>query len=532
MIRLRKMKKFLPLLIISLVLCSSCNDFLDELPDNRTDVDNSDKIAKILVSAYPETSHTLIAEMYSDNIDDYKGPTNSLSDRFIEQVAMWKDVTELDNEDPQNVWTAHYQAIANANQALAAIEALGETEDILQYKGEALLARAYNHFILVNLFCLHYNKQTGNNDPGIPYIKETEKELHPKYDRGTVAKVYELIEKDLEDGLPLITDNYEVPKYHFNQNAAYAFATRFYLYYEKYDKVIEYAGKIFGSNPSALMRDWAARNQNTYDNDVYTEDYINAAHRCNFLLIASSSVCGAAFGPYTTWKRFAHTLVLARYETIAASAPWGSLGYYEPVYSYGASGGEYSFTTVAKIPYIFEYTDPVAGIGFNRTVFPVFQAEEALLNRAEAYALTGKYNEAVADLVTWQNSRIRSGATMTLENIHDFFSQRNYYTPTNPTNKHRLNPLISTAITDPVQESLIHCILFVRRIHTLFEGLRWFDVKRYGITIYRRQISNVMAQGMPASVEKVYDSLTVNDPRRAMQLPQDVIVAGLDSNPR
>jgi hypothetical protein len=72
----------------------------------------------------------------------------------------------------------------------------------------------------------------------------------------------------------------------------------------------------------------------------------------------------------------------------------------------------------------------------------------------------------------------------------------------------------------------------VRRIHTIFEGLRLFDVKRYGITIYRRQISNVAAQGSPASIEKVYDSLTVNDPRRAMQLPQDVISAGLDPNPR
>jgi tetratricopeptide (TPR) repeat protein len=530
------MKKFLLLLIISLVFCTSCNDFLDELPDNRTEVDNTDKIAKILVSAYPDNSHTLIAEMYSDNIDDYKGQTNSLSDRFIEQVATWQDVTELDNEDPQSVWTAHYHAIANANQALEAIEELGTTEDILRYKGEALVARAYNHFILVNLFCLHYNKRTSNSDMGVPYIKEVEKELSPEYERGTVAKVYELIEKDLEEGIPLISDDYKVPKYHFNQNAAYAFATRFYLYYEKYDKVIEYADKIFGSNPSTFMRDWATISQSTYDFEVYSEDYINISHRCNFLLMTGASSCGAAFGPYTVWKRFAHTPLISQSETLEATGPWGTYSgstYYYSIPTYGASGGEYSFSTVAKIPYIFEYTDPVAGIGLRRTVFPTLQAEEALLNRAEAYALTGRYDDAVADLVTWQKSRIKTGATMTLGSIHDFFSNVDYYTPRNPTNKHKLNPLISTSITTtPAQESLIHCILFVRRIHTLFEGLRWFDVKRYGITIYRRQISNVVAAGSPASVEKVYDSLTVNDPRRAMQLPQDVIVAGLEANPR
>jgi tetratricopeptide (TPR) repeat protein len=532
--KFRKMKKFLSLLIISLIF-ASCNKFLDELPDNRAEVDNSDEIAKLLVSAYPENSHTLIAEMYSDNIDDYKGPTNSLSDRFIEQVATWQDVTETDNEDPASVWESHYAAIANANQALAAIEELGEPEELLPYKGEALVARAYSHFILVNLFCLQYNKTTSGEDLGIPYMDRAETELAPKYERGTVAGVYESIEKDLEEGLPLVKDVHNVPKYHFNRNAAYTFASRFYLFYEKYDKVIECANTVFGATPTTLMRNWATISQQTYDFNVYAEDYINASHKCNFLLTTGYSNCGLAFGPWTVWKRFSHTRVISNYETLQARAPWGAYNtntYHYTVKMYGSTGGEYSFATIAKIPYMFEYTDPVAQIGYRRSIFPVLQAEEALLNRAEAYALTKRYDEAVADLVTWQNSRIKSGTTLTLANIHDFFRNVNYYAPKNPTNKHKLNPLISTPITDSIQENLIHCILFVRRIHTIFEGLRLFDVKRYGITIYRRQISNSVAQGEPASVEKVYDSLTVKDPRRAMQLPPDVISAGLKPNPR
>ena len=47
----------------------------------------------------------------------------------------------------------------------------------------------------------------------------------PKYTRGTLAEVYSKIDADLIEGLPLITDEfYSVPKYHFNQKAAYAFA--------------------------------------------------------------------------------------------------------------------------------------------------------------------------------------------------------------------------------------------------------------------------------------------------------------------
>jgi hypothetical protein len=91
------------------------------------------------------------------------------------------------------------------------------------------------------------------------------------------------------------------------------------------------------------------------------------------------------------------------------------------------------------------------------------------------------------------------------------------------TPKKRLNP--DFYIEAGEQESLIHCVLHIRRILTRSEGLRWFDIKRYGIEIYRRSITlnnDVVA----------LDFLSVNDPRRAMQLPMDVINAGLPANPR
>ena len=40
------------------------------------------------------------------------------------------------------------------------------------------------------------------------------------------------------------------------------------------------------------------------------------------------------------------------------------------------------------------------------------------------------------------------------------------------------------------QENVIHCILHARRLTTLHEGLRWQDIKRYGITIYRRLMND------------------------------------------
>ena len=54
-------------------LTSSCSNFLDELPDNRTDLNTEQSIAKLLVSAYPITSFAMIGEMTSDNTDNNGG---------------------------------------------------------------------------------------------------------------------------------------------------------------------------------------------------------------------------------------------------------------------------------------------------------------------------------------------------------------------------------------------------------------------------------------------------------------------------
>lgn len=84
--------------------------------------------------------------------------------------------------------------------------------------------------------------------------------------------------------------------------------------------------------------------------------------------------------------------------------------------------------------------------------------------------------------------------------------------------KKQLNPII--AFVDTKQENFIHCILHLRRVETIHEGLRWFDIKRYGIEISHNR------DGLTPDV------LTKDDPRRAFQLPQDVIDAGLEANPR
>ena len=61
-----------------------------------------------------------------------------------------------------------------------------------------------------------------------------------------------------------------------------------------------------------------------------------------------------------------------------------------------------------KLPFLFEYLDPVAMIGYPHTVYTAFSAEETLLARTEAYIMKEKYQEAVRDFNIWIKANTKS----------------------------------------------------------------------------------------------------------------------------
>ena len=212
-----------------LAVCTACNDFLDEMPDNRTSLDSEKNIASLLVTSYPDQTSCLIGEFLSDNIDENRH-SFTYWHRLDQELYLLQDPTEERQDSPHGLWQSCYQAIAQANYALKAIEEKGNPASLDASRGEALLCRAYSAFTLATIFCEVYNHETAEKQLGIPYPTEPETTVNPKYERGTLAEVYRRIEADLETGLPLISDDaYKVPKYHFNRRAAYAFAARFYF---------------------------------------------------------------------------------------------------------------------------------------------------------------------------------------------------------------------------------------------------------------------------------------------------------------
>ena len=521
------MKKYIGFSIIALGLTlTSCDDWLDKLPDNRMELQTPSDVSNLLVSAYPSAHPAYLLEMYSDNTDDCVNPSWSEASRFQAQAYKWEDITETgEDESPQELWNRHYLAIASANAAIDLIEGKGSPAEYNEQLGEALLCRAYAMFQLSTVFCKAYNPATASTDLGLPYPTHPEKVVGTVYTRGTMEDLYGQIDKDLQRGLPLVSSNYSKPKFHFNTEAAKAFAARFYLYKGDFAKAITYATEVLGADPTAKARDWDAYKALNMNQQIRPEAWVSADEKCNFLLQTVYSEWGAISGPYLYGEKYAHSYRITYDEDIASKGPFGAANstFKQRVWSNTALANLFH----RKVPYEFEYTDLQAGIGYPHAEYAVFTTEQLLLERAEAYALSGELQKAVDDYNTIMKIYQKYPKTFTLKQIVDFYNGVDYYTPKKATvKKHFVKPVYTIDAEGSDQEALLQAILHLRRIMELGEGYRMQDVKRYGIVIYRRQTNTSF------TISAVTDSLTVDDPRRAIQLPQDVITSGLEPNDR
>lgn len=528
------------LCIVSLCSCTA----LDEAPDNRTEIDNVDKVSKLLTSAYPVSIPAVICELSGDNLVDNNvcvpATHNDAYAHFHEQAYEWEDIDNYstgEDDTPYTIWESYYQGIAVANHAIEAMLEMSKDpahdRELAHSWGEAHLLRAYLHFVLVNVFAEAYKDETQSaNDVGIPYVSEVEKTVtvdysDPKF-RKSVAEVYNLIEKDILEGIDLIDDaKYKVPAYHFNRNAANALAARFYLYKRDYEKVVKYATAALGSNPASSLRKWATMSSNTIN--TLLNDFNDETAPCNYMLQTTYSLfdrmlsaCRYAINKGSVADKVDNTQEIL-YE--GGGPNWSSRlkAFDGKIFRWGA-GSEYG-SWLFRVYEYFEYTDKIAGIGFVHIIYQPFTAEETLLCRAEAEVYLGQTDKALADLGFWTASHMVDDP-LVQDDINRFYkggpSKNIYVSELHPTD---MSPEWTYDNLSDDSKRLIDCVLHFRRIETMFEGLRWFDIKRYGIKVHH-------AYRDPHEDEIHHDYLEWNDPRRVLQIPQNVINAGYPSNNR
>lgn len=473
-----------------------CKKYLTTLPDNRIDVDqiSDSQIKQLLTDAYPHRTYFSFAEALSDNAEDKGNPVSVTGDKDgydinIQAFNYTDNTLEYNDDSPLGYFYECYRAIATANQALAFIKP-ADTVRLAPQVGEGLLCRAYAHFMLVTFFAKAYNPATASSDPGIPYITTVETDPFAKYDRKTVQYVYDMIEKDIIKALPLIRDDAygNAPKFHFNQQAAYAFASRFYLFKRDYAKTIQMANSVLGGAPATILRDM--RNYPTTYGAIQLR-YTATTENANLLLQESFSNYGPNFYGY----KFGMGEVI-RSTVLGANITGQQLAW--DTRTYGASPNFYNFPKFYNVN-----VTPANGHTANTiTTFPLLCAEEVILNRIEANAMLKNYTAAVADINVWANKNTVTGTVaLTPKNIVDF------YDPSTTTTKDTTNSIVQTA-------------LYFKRVSYMSEGLRWLDVVRLNIPVTHKSVTGGTVV------------LPANDKRRLLQLPQEAINSGIALNPR
>ena len=69
----------------------------------------------------------------------------------------------------------------------------------------------------------------------------------------------------------------------------------------------------------------------------------------------------------------------------------------------------------------------------------------------------------------------------------------------------------------------MNCVNYWRRYETNFTGKRFFDLKRWGMEYY-----HVYGDNTSTGVQNDTIVMKWNDPRRALEIPQDAIAAGME----
>ncbi|WP_316769234.1 RagB/SusD family nutrient uptake outer membrane protein [Pedobacter frigiditerrae] len=476
--------------LVGLFSLASCDKYLDTTPDNRTEINSVDKVAQLVATAYPEGDYYTFAEAASDNAED-KGSGVGTNADVSSRPYYWQDVLGADRGTTSNYWNKCYQAIAAANQALQGIETGNFGNSVLPYKGEALVARAYAHFMLSVFFSKAYVIGGANDSPGIPYVTEPETVVIKQYDRGTVASTYEKIEKDLTEGMALLSASaYDVPKYHFTPAAAKAFAARFYMFKGDYQKVIDNASTISTESFANIIRPINSTLYNMSSAD-FNAAFSRSDQKYNLLLINLYSSYQRLTSP-----RYGYGARLVNMFSVTGNITGKSFA--NKILYYTVP----SYTTYKHKEY-FYVTNQISNIGITYLMSAALTTDEALLNRAEAYARLGQLDKALADVNTALAAYVRgytNSDAATLAKIATYYG-----------------------IADP-KEGVIKLILETKKAQFLQEGLRWLDIVRTGMTVTHNVYD--------AIGNETFIELKVDDNKRVFQIPEEARLSGVALNPR
>lgn len=263
------MKKYIYIILIGILTLSCADDFLEEC--------DKDKIIPKTVAEYSEL---LYGEAYlkdkmvgfytrymsDDIISGGKKPKFSFikTDKRINVAGYynWQPVPEYTTNYTINTdydWYNLYHSILICNIVLDAVNnADGSDEEKYQLEAEARFVRAFDYFMLVNLYGEPY---VDGSEMGVP-INDLIGMEDIRFTRSSTGKVYSKIKTDLDRAISLFGKvSIEPSVFKGNLKASLLLASRVALYTKKWDDCIDYADELIKLSPTLynLPEDYVAK---------------------------------------------------------------------------------------------------------------------------------------------------------------------------------------------------------------------------------------------------------------------------------
>ncbi|WP_205512811.1 RagB/SusD family nutrient uptake outer membrane protein [Longitalea arenae] len=292
------------ILTIGTTLFSCKKSFLDEDPLSIYTPDNSLQTAAQFQQAINNV-YNGVRNIYMGNInlDTYFGlyyatdfAFNATDYEPAAKLNAYKATMVPSYFIPQNIWTAYYKIITNANLIIARVPGATQLSDAEKnsFLGQALFFRAFAYKILANLF------------GGVPL--ELNELNEPRYDyvRASREEVYQQCRKDLEQATALLKNINEVSDGAVNKQIAQHILTEVLISLKDYDGAIASASSVINFPGVALMTSRFGRRANT-PGDVYRDlfEYNNqnysTGNREGLLVIQTALNNPAAVGDQTAW---------------------------------------------------------------------------------------------------------------------------------------------------------------------------------------------------------------------------------------
>lgn len=357
---------------------------------------------------------TLLPDIQADLVYAIDGYSNSYG-------TIWQWDIRPTNAEIESVYGSLYAVISNCNFYLENVDKVAETItddrylDMLEfYTGEVYVIRAFCYSELLKNFCKAYDPATAQNELGV-VIRTKYSESEPSR-RASLYDSYQFVLSDLAEAeRRLDPENDAFTSYYMTHAAALALHARIALYMQDWQTAIDCSSRLI-DHPNDAFRLCRAGSSNAYEFD-YMWNYdvgVEVIWCQGFTTTSYGGALGSAFLGFTNdYTYFYPDYVPA--EWVLNTLYSASDLRYNAYFANQQTGYDHGLNWPLLMKYYGNRTFLQNYIYHVSMPKPLRLAEQYLI-RAEAYCrqATPDFRAASADLTTLRESRMTSGATVTL----------------------------------------------------------------------------------------------------------------------